>query len=55
VNEDVIEKMDIIKEKVYALETFEQILVEEMGYQAETYGKVRTILDSDWISISTSV
>lgn len=40
VNSNVINKMSFIRLKVNQLETFEQILVDEKGYQAETYGKV---------------
>lgn len=41
VNGEVYKRMRFIEDAVAELETFEQVLVEEKGYAAETYGKVR--------------
>jgi len=35
----VYKRMRFIEQAVEELETFEQIMVEEMNYSAETYGK----------------
>ena len=40
VNKQVAGKMGFIREKINSLKTFEQVLVDRKGYQAESYGKV---------------
>jgi len=44
--------MAIFRDKVKALETFEQVMVDKLGYQAEHFGKVHLIILAEPLSHS---